>query len=157
MRAKLRQTPQQLEWVAVYKRILQSVLERRPSGTRQRLADALGKNRSFISQISNPIYPTPIPVQHLETIFAITHFSRSEKEEFLRAYRNAHPRRLTLLKPRVRFRKLSVNVPDLGDPQLNARIDECVREFVEKLGTVIRMSIARNKPGEEQRNEEADQ
>ena len=43
--------------------------DNRPSGTRQRLAGALGKNRSFVSQIANPAYPVPIPVQHLETIF----------------------------------------------------------------------------------------
>ena len=40
--------------VADYKRILQQVLENRPAGTRLRLAEALGKNRSFISQITNP-------------------------------------------------------------------------------------------------------
>ena len=36
---------------------------------------ALGKNRSFVSQITNPAYATPIPAQHLETIFEICHFS----------------------------------------------------------------------------------
>ena len=49
-----------------YKRILLRVLDLRPSGTRQRLADALGKNRSFVSQITNPAYPVPIPPRHLE-------------------------------------------------------------------------------------------
>ena len=48
-----------------YKRVLEEVLNNRPSGTRMRLATALGKNRSFISQISNPLYPTPIPAIHL--------------------------------------------------------------------------------------------
>ena len=43
--------------VAEYKAILKRVLDNRPSGTRQRLAKALGKNRSFISQIANPAYP----------------------------------------------------------------------------------------------------
>ena len=57
-----------LERVGAYKRVLQEVLERRPSGMRQRLAEALGKNRSFISLISNPTYATPIPVQHVERI-----------------------------------------------------------------------------------------
>jgi dihydroxyacetone kinase len=42
--------------VAEYKRILQQVLENRPSGTRLSLAETLGKNRSFISQITNPSY-----------------------------------------------------------------------------------------------------
>ena len=54
------------------------VLDRRPSGTRQRLADALGKNRSFVSQITNPAYQTPIPAQHFDPIFEICHFSAQE-------------------------------------------------------------------------------
>ena len=83
--------------VAAYKRVLQDVLERRPSGMRQRLAVALGKNRSFISQISNPTYPTPIPAQHVEAIFEICHFSPPERERFLDAYRQAHPQRLRTL------------------------------------------------------------
>ena len=32
--------------IAAYKAILRDVLDRRPSGMRQRLAEALGKNRS---------------------------------------------------------------------------------------------------------------
>ena len=36
---------------------------------------ALGKNRSFVSQITNPAYAMPIPAQHLEIIFEICHFS----------------------------------------------------------------------------------
>ena len=63
------------EDVTEYKRILQAVLENRPSGTRQRLAAALGKNRSFISQITGPGYAVPIPRRHLETIFEICHLS----------------------------------------------------------------------------------
>jgi hypothetical protein len=90
------ETPQ--DRVAAYKRVLQEVLDGRPSGMRQRLAEALRKNRSFISLISNPGYPTPIPVQHIEPIFEICHFSPRERERFLVAYRTAHPRRLQLLK-----------------------------------------------------------
>ena len=55
--------------VGAYKRVLADVLDRRPSGTRQRLAAALGKNRSFVTQITNPAYPVPVPVQHLSVIF----------------------------------------------------------------------------------------
>lgn len=62
--------------IAAYKAILQEVLERRPSGTRQRLAQSLEKARSFVTQITNPAYPVPIPAQHLSTIFEICHFSR---------------------------------------------------------------------------------
>src|SRR5258708_38972337 len=47
--------------VGDYKRILQQVLERRPAGTRQRLAERLGKNPSFLSQITNPKYSETNP------------------------------------------------------------------------------------------------
>ena len=40
--------------VADYKAILRRVLDNRPSGTRLKLAAALGKNRSFVTQITNP-------------------------------------------------------------------------------------------------------
>ena len=75
------------EAVARYKAILQRVMDNRPSGTRQRLAGALGKNRSFISQITNPAYATPIPARHLETIFEICHFSPDERRGFPRGLR----------------------------------------------------------------------
>ena len=70
---------------------LRTVIDLRPSGTRQRLAAALGKNRSFISQITNPAYLTPIPAQHLDTLFEICHFSPDEKRRFIEAYTCAHP------------------------------------------------------------------
>ncbi len=79
--------------VAEYKGVLRRVLDNRPSGTRQRLALALGKNRSFVSQIANPSYPVPIPAQHVETIFEVCHFSLDERKSFLEAYRHAHARR----------------------------------------------------------------
>jgi hypothetical protein len=40
--------------VRAYERLLQTYLDRRPSGTRQEIALALGKHKSFISQIANP-------------------------------------------------------------------------------------------------------
>ena len=72
--------------VAAYKRIFKDVLDSRPSGLRIRLAHAMGKNRSFVSQISNPAYPVPIPAQHLTTIFEVCHFPPPAKTAFLRAY-----------------------------------------------------------------------
>ena len=45
--------------VAEYKRIFKEVLDNRPSGMRIRLAHAMSKNRSFVSQISNSTYPVP--------------------------------------------------------------------------------------------------
>jgi hypothetical protein len=123
-------------WIAAYKRILQSVLDRRPSGMRQRLAEALGKNRSFITQIANPGYATPIPAQHLHSIIEMCHFSAKEKDQFLQAYHRAHPRRLLLLKGRERNRRLTLMLPDLGT-QKNHKFDALVSEFAERVARLI--------------------
>jgi len=40
--------------IRAYKSVLSTVIEQRPSGARQRLADALGKHRSFVTQITSP-------------------------------------------------------------------------------------------------------
>src|SRR5690606_28470466 len=96
-----------------YKLILQRVLDGRPSGTRQRLATALGTNRSFISQISSTSYKVPIPAHHVETILEICRFSPADRAEFLRAYDEAHPnQRLDRARS---MRTVELSVPDLGD------------------------------------------
>jgi hypothetical protein len=119
--------------VVEYKTILKRVLDNRPSGTRQRLAKALGKNRSFISQIANPAYPVPIPVQHLETVFELCHFSQADRRDFLAAYRRAHPRRFALVHAVPRTRIVSLAVPDLGDAKRNRAVDAMIADFVRRL------------------------
>lgn len=121
------------EPVVEYKAILKRVLDNRPSGTRQRLARALGKNRSFISQIANPAYPVPIPVQHLETMFELCHFSQDDRRDFLAAYRRAHPRRFALVHAVPRTRIVSLAVPDLGDAKRNRAVDAMIADFVRRL------------------------
>lgn len=116
----------ELSPLAEYKAILRTVIENRPSGTRQRLAAALGKNRSFISQIISPAYATPVPVQHLETIFHLCHFAPPEREAFLAAYRVAHPGRLDIVETARPMRRLVVELPDFGTPEMNARADRIV-------------------------------
>jgi hypothetical protein len=111
------------ELIAAYKAILRDILDRRPSGMRQRLAEALGKNRSFITQIVNPSYQTPIPAQHVHSIIQVCHFSAQEKQRFLDAYHRAHPRRLLL--------------PDLGSEQKNHKLDTLLSEFAEKVARLI--------------------
>ena len=78
--------------VAAYKRLLQEYIDRRPSGLRLKIAKAIGKHRSFVSQIVNPAYPIPVPARHLETIFRICHLAPEEKQAFMAAYEAAHPR-----------------------------------------------------------------
>jgi hypothetical protein len=135
MNAPLRD--QKPDYVAIYKRLLGEVLDRRPSGTRQRLATALGKNRSFISQISNPIYPIPVPAQHLPVIFDICHFSGAEKQAFLAAYRSAHPRRVHAVQATPATRRITVEVPDLGEAGRTQALDELMGEMAQRIAQLL--------------------
>jgi hypothetical protein len=119
--------------VADYKRILQQVLENRPAGTRLRLAEALGKNRSFISQITNPNYSVPIPAAHIERIFETCHFLATEKAQFIAAYRRAHPNRAPRNSGEARSREIILRVPDLRDPKKNKELDELMKEMLQRV------------------------
>lgn len=119
--------------VQEYKRLLQSICDNRPSGTRGRLAVALNTNRSFVSQLSNPNYSMPIPAQHLETIFEVCRFSPSERGAFLESYDRAHPGRRGGTADDRSTRLVSLRVPDLGDPERNRALDELLAEHVRHL------------------------
>ena len=123
------------EAVAAYKRMLAQIIDKRPSGTRQRLATALGKNRSFVSQITNPAYATPIPASHLGQIFEVCHFSAAERQAFMRLYTEAHPRKmLAEAAPRQSF---SVSLPDLGSEARNRKLHELVSSFVREIARLM--------------------
>jgi hypothetical protein len=123
--------------LAEYKKILKQVLDVRPSGTRQRLATALGKNRSFISQIANPAYPMPIPVTHLDTLFEVCRFSDQEKRKFLDLYQQAHPGRLRLVSSRTATRRISVELPDLGDATRNQMLETLFETMARHLVKIL--------------------
>ena len=128
--------PNATDPVATYKQVLREVLDNRPSGTRQRLAEAIGKNRSFISQISSPTYPTPIPVEHVEQIIELCHFSPHERKSFLEAYRAAHPRRFKRLVHET-DRQLTLSVPDLGAHDLNQAFDRAIVEIAQRMARLM--------------------
>lgn len=127
-------------YIRAYKLLLLKVLEQRPSGTRQRLADALGKHRSFVTQITSPSYATPIPQKHLATLFSVCHFSQAERDAFMAAYRKAHKGRLDIGDAARRTRHLTLLVPDLGDDKHNAAFDKAVGEFIQKMAGLMRKS-----------------
>jgi hypothetical protein len=129
------------ETVADYKRLLQTVCDNRPSGTRGRLAVALGTNRSFVSQLVNPGYVMPIPAQHLETIFEVCHFSPADRTAFLAVYDNAHPGRRETGAEVAGTRVVSLTVPDLGNARRNQAIDALIAEYgrqVARLATLLK-------------------
>ena len=124
------------EAIRLYKEILSHVIDQRPSGTRQRLADALGKHRSFVTQITSAAYSTPIPAKHLPLIFSVCHFSAQERDMFVDAYQNAHPGRAALFEAGRRMRHISLTVPDLGDDRQNAALDRAINEFVHRVASI---------------------
>jgi hypothetical protein len=124
------------EAVAAYKKMLAEIIDRRPSGTRQRLAEALAKNRSFVSQITNPAYATPIPANHLDRIFEVCHFSATERQDFLLLYAIAHPGR-AVGGSKARAAALGLHLPDLGDDERNRKLHSLVSGFVRKIVKLI--------------------
>jgi hypothetical protein len=122
--------PQAERAVAAYKNLLRGYIDRRPSGTRQRLAAALGTHKSFISQITNPAYRIPLPSQHIETIFKICHFAPEERAAFLKAFRAAHPGQANALElgHTDGARILEIEIPPFRDPERQAHVAEAIRE-----------------------------
>lgn len=125
------------EAVADYKGLLKAVLENRPSGMRLRLAEALGKNRSFVSQIANPAYPAPIPVRHVFLIFEICHFSAQERASFLAAYGRAHPGRIPGAPGGRHERKITLGLPDLGTAKRNQELETLIFDFVHRIAVLV--------------------
>ena len=119
--------------VADYKIILRRVLDNRPSGTRLKLAAALGKNRSFVTQITNPSYLVPIPAKHVAIIFEVCHLSSSERAAFLETYGRAHPGRLRAPLREAHTCTITVTVPDLGDDKKNRSLEQLVVDFAARL------------------------
>ncbi|MCU0870010.1 MAG: hypothetical protein MUF30_10505 [Burkholderiales bacterium] len=119
--------------VAAYKAVLKRVVDNRPSGTRHRLAIALGTNRSFVSQITNPAYAVPVPAGHVDTILEVCHFTATERAEFYAAYFVAHPRSAGPPVAAAGTRTLVLTLPDRGDPRANRRVDDAIREIARQI------------------------
>jgi hypothetical protein len=127
--------------IAAYKTLLRDCIDRRPAGMRARIASALGKHKSFVSQLTNPIYPMPVPARHVETIFEICHFSPEERRNFLKAYTRAHPEKTReaiqeSASPTGR-KTLSLEIPALGDPRKQRALESLLREFAERLAALF--------------------
>lgn len=125
--------------VAAYKRLLKECLDRRPSGTRQRLAAALGTHKSFVSQITNPNLRVPLPAQHVQMIFRICHFSHEEQSAFLQAYRSAHPSpSLPETASEEGARLLTIEVPAFDDPGRQDEVVDAINDFAARLIALAR-------------------
>jgi hypothetical protein len=119
------------------KQRLKTALDRRPSGMRKRLAEAIGKNRNSVSQISNPAYEVPIPARHVAIIFEICHFSTQERAAFLKAYSRAHPGRLGLALDATHARKIALMLQDLGSAAKNHQLETLIFDIVHRLAVLL--------------------
>jgi len=117
--------------LAGYKRLLQTLLDRRPSGTRGRLATALGTHKSFISQIANPAYKVPLPAQHLDTLFRVCRFTTAERRSFLDLYGRAHPKALAHDEPEAR--SIRIDLPAFSDPETAAMVEDAIRDHARRI------------------------
>ena len=130
------------ELVAQYKRILQRYINQRPSGARMKIAAELNKNKSFVTQITNPSYSIPVPARHLDVIFDICHFTVKERETFLKAYTAAHPnyqyRVVTPASlPDLGWRTLSIEVPVLEDSAKQQQIESMIKDYAHQLYQLV--------------------
>ncbi len=126
--------------VAVYKSLLRDMVNKRPSGTRQKIAQAIGKHKSFVSQITNPNYAMPVPAKHLGTILDLCHCSSEERRNLLDAYTRAHPSRALPSHPHAvdETVTISVSVPLLSNRQRQNDLAAIVRRFAADVGALAR-------------------
>lgn len=145
------------EIIAAYKSLLRSFLERRPSGLRGRLAMALGKHKSFVSQIANPAYAVPIPAGDLPIIFEICHLSAQERQNFLDLYRQAHPERSRRLEaPGPRAHELRIAVPEFRSEATAREVEALILDLSARIIRLAQHAEADQESGGKA-HEEADQ
>lgn len=123
--------------VKLYKARLSALIDKRPSGTRQRIADALGKHRSFVTQILSTSYATPLPAKHVPIIFSVCHFNAEEKRQFLIDYHAAHPEKRDELESDMVLRHMSLMVIDFRDEEKNRQFDEAIAEFAHRMAAIM--------------------
>jgi len=123
--------------VKQYKARLSALIDKRPSGTRQRIADALGKHRSFVTQILSTAYATPLPAKHVPIIFSVCHFNAEEKRQFLEDYHAAHPEKREEMEGDTVLRHMSLMVLDFRDEEKNRQFDEAIADFAHRMAAIM--------------------
>ena len=128
------------ELIQRYKTLLKDVVDRRPSGIRLKIAESIGRNKSFVSQITSPNYKTPLPEKYVDPILDAIHLTQKERDQFLHIYRRAHPRARTRSTEPVHeeMRVLKVELPKLESRRLENRVDQMIAQFARNLNDIAR-------------------
>jgi hypothetical protein len=123
------------ESIGAYKIILRRAIDQRPSGIRQKIAQVLGTHKSFISQITNPNDPTPIPARHLDAIIDVCHLSAGERQQFVDAWNSAHPSQMPVSRQlqRHHYKTLHIQIPVLDDSARQQALEAFIQDTVRGL------------------------
>jgi hypothetical protein len=138
--AEAQTMPSKQELIGAYKTILRGLIEQRPSGIRLKIAGALGTHKSFVSLITNPSDPTPIPARHLAAIFEVCHLSPRERDAFLAAYSAAHPNQIRKLRVDAghpHSKTLHLEIPVLADAARQKQLEELIRDFSRRVVALL--------------------
>mgnify|MGYP000212270727 CR=1 FL=1 len=129
-----------------YKIMLRDLIERRPSGTRQRIAEAFGTHKSFISQIINPNYRVPLPAQHIPALFDVCHFSAEEQEAFLKVYARAHPNQAAAIEELAGIERdvVHIKLPEFADPMIRREVEAAIRASAEQIIKMAEKLLKKN-------------
>lgn len=121
--------------VSAYKDILREAIEIRPSGLRKKISDAIGTNRSFVSQITNPNYKVPIPPHYIQPIMDVCHLSPLERARFLDAYLAVHPAQAALVNGQQLddSGKFTIDLSAVGDTHQQEIIRHTLRTLAETM------------------------
>ena len=129
------------ERIAAYKSTLRQLIDQRPSGIRRRIAEVTGTHKSFISQVTNPSDPTPLPARHIDAIFAVCHLSPEEKRTFLEQYHSVHPgppgRAEFRNAPQRPTRTLHLRIPVVEDAKKQKALESLIRDTVRRLCDLV--------------------
>ena len=129
------------ERIAAYKTTLRRFIDQRPSGIRRRIAEVTGTHKSFISQVTNPSDPTPLPARHIDTIFAVCHLSPEERRTFLAQYHCAHPgppgRAALRNAPQRHTRTLHLRIPVIEDEKKQKALESLIRDTVRRICDLV--------------------
>jgi hypothetical protein len=131
--------------VAEYKALLRRYLDRRPSGTRQKLAEAFGTHKSFISQVTNPAYRVPLPAQHIPAMFRVCHLNEEEQRQFLEIYARAHPAQSVAMEELASIENdvLHIPLPAALDEPRRREVRQLIHDFAER---VVALALAGREP-----------
>lgn len=119
-----------------YKLLLQTFLNRRGSGSRQAIAEALGNTRSFVTQMTSPAYDLAIPAQHVRRLIELARLDADERRMFIDAYIEAHPERARdILDPASSdgARALTISVPVLRDARAQYHLEQAIERVAAEL------------------------